>query len=313
MGSGCSALEENILFEFDKKYTVVYQTGELISGTVRFLNDGQVELKLKNIIIEVVGELIYTTTRGPNLAKSTDIHVVPFFTERQIVRSANTKSDFALESGNHTWPFALRLAASLPSTLEQTRPNGPYVRYVVRVRLNQSEWYKRNIQKASFIVVQCLSSPMCTIPSGDENKNGKSVHLHAVLQKNIVIAGEKLSLCIDLNNPNRATISRISLTFIQQQRLGPAGKDDVVLLKQNLKDIDDFHGEHLQNKFEFRLPDKIVPSCSCIPPQWSAKRPLVVSYELHVEAHVHGLCYNVTLRLPLTVTNTAQRMGVCNE
>jgi hypothetical protein len=44
--------------------------------------------------------------------------------------------------------------------------------------------------------------------SKDEDKNGKDVHLHALLQKNTAIAGENLSLCIDLHNLNRATITR---------------------------------------------------------------------------------------------------------
>jgi hypothetical protein len=208
MGSGSSTLATNISIRFDKTNNTVYQTGELVSGTAKFLNDAQFELKLKNIIIELVGELVYITTRGSNGSKTTDIHVVPFFIERQTVRSVDTKDNFVLESGSHPWPFSLRLHDSLPSSLEQTRYQGPFVRYLVRVQLILSEWYKKNIQKASFIIVQCHSSPIPMMKSKDEDKNGKDVHLHALLQKNTAIAGENLSLCIDLHNLNRATITR---------------------------------------------------------------------------------------------------------
>ncbi|CAF1180140.1 unnamed protein product [Rotaria sordida] len=192
MGSGLSALAANISIQFDKNNSTVYQTGELVSGAAKFFNDAQIELKLKNIIVKLVGELVYTTSRGSNFSKSTDIHVVPFFTERQIVRSAKTKDDFVLESGIHSWPFALRVLDCLPSTLEQTRYHGPFIRYVVRVQLIRSEWYQKNIQKASFIIVQGHSSPIPIMKSEYEDKNRKDVHMHARLQKNTVVAGEKL-------------------------------------------------------------------------------------------------------------------------
>jgi hypothetical protein len=147
--------------------------------------------------------------------------------------------------------------------------------------------------------------------SEDKGQNGKDVQLHAFFQKNTAVAGENLSLCIDLQNPNRATITRVSLTFIQQRLLGPAGREEVVLCKQDLNDIHNFQEEQLHGKYEFRVPEKVVPTCSSMPPQWSSRKPLVISYELHLEAHVHGLCTNVHLRLPLTIINTKQE--VTNE
>jgi hypothetical protein len=308
MGSGQSALEANISIELDKNNSTVYHTGELVSGTAKFQNDAQFELKLKNIFVELVGELVYITTRGSGHSKTTDIHVVSFFTERQIVRSTDTKNDFVLEPGSHTWPFTLRLHDALPSTLEQTRYQGPYVRYVVRVQLILSEWYKNNIQKASFITVQGHSPSIPIVKSEDKSKNGKDVQLHAFFQINTAITGENLSLCVDLHNPNRATITCVSLTLIQERLLGPAGREEVVLRKQDLNDIHNFQEEQWHGKYEFRAPEKVVPTCSCMPPQWSARKPLVVSYELHLEAHVHGLCTNVHLRLPLTIINPQQEV-----
>jgi hypothetical protein len=144
--------------------------------------------------------------------------------------------------------------------------------------------------------------------SEDKGKNGKDVQLHAFLQKNTVIAGENLSLCVDLHNPNRAIITRVSLTFIQYQLLGPAGKEEIVLRKEDLNDIHNFQEEQWHGKHEFRVSDKVVPTCSYIPSQWSARKPLTVSYELHLEAHVHGLCTNVHLQLPLTIINAQQEV-----
>jgi hypothetical protein len=150
MGSGFSALAENILLEFDKNDSMIYQTDEIISGTAKFLNDAEFELKLNSVIIELVGEIVYITTRGSGPSKTTDIHVVSFFTKQQNIRMAEKGSSFVLESGNHTWPFAFPLIDSLPSTLEQTRHRGPFVRYVVRVQLILSEWYKKKYPKNMF-------------------------------------------------------------------------------------------------------------------------------------------------------------------
>jgi len=82
---------------------------------------------------ELVGELVYTTQHGSSHSKTNDIQVVSFYLERQIVRSdaKNTKGNFLLESGDHTF----RLHDNLPPTLEQTRHNGPYIRYVVRIQI----------------------------------------------------------------------------------------------------------------------------------------------------------------------------------
>jgi hypothetical protein len=146
------------------------------------------------------------------------------------------------------------------------------------------------------------------IESKDDNKNVKGVHLHAILQKNIVVAGKKLILLIDLHNQNRALITRVSSTIIQERLLGPAGKEDITLLKQNLIGIDDFQGEHLHDKFEILLPGKAVPSCLYEPSKWSTRKPLVVRYELCLEAHVQGLCTNIHLRLPFTVVHSTQQI-----
>ncbi|CAF4170879.1 unnamed protein product, partial [Adineta steineri] len=96
--------------------------------------------------------------------------------------------------------------------------------------------------------------------------------------------------------------------LIQQRLLGSAVKEELTLLKQNLNGIHDFQDENLHDKFEFRLPEKIAPSCSLIP-EWSNRKPITVRYEVHLEAHVHGLCRNIHLRLPLTIVNGKQRIN----
>ena len=299
MGSQLSVLGTNVSFQFDKKYTTIYETGELVSGTANFCHDGQLEIKLKEIFIELVGELVYTTHRGSGHSKTNDIQVVPFYLDRQIVRSdaKNAKENFLLESGDHTWPFEFRLHDNLPPTLEQTRHNGPYIRYVVRVQMIVSDWYQKNIQRASFITVRCHQSSMIPmIKSRDDHTNRKDIRMQAFLQQNAVCPGEKLTLCFDLHNPNRTTITRISITLVQQRLLGPAGKEEINLFKKDLNDI-----EHLQKQIEFHVPQNIAPTCSCVPPKWSSRKPLAVSYELRLEAHLPGLLTNLELKLPIHI------------
>lgn len=58
MGSQLSVLGENISFNFDKIYSIIYETDELVSGTAHFYHDSRLEIKLEEIIIELVGELV---------------------------------------------------------------------------------------------------------------------------------------------------------------------------------------------------------------------------------------------------------------
>ncbi|UJR16900.1 hypothetical protein I4U23_003798 [Adineta vaga] len=307
MGAGASTSQNNITFQFDKKYTMIYKTGETVSGKVTFQNDGQIELKLKNIMIELVGEIVYYTSRVTGLTRSTDIHVAPFFKEEHIARSDDHGSHFILEHGEHIWPFSFHLVDNLPSTLETTRHNGSYIRYVVRIHFVQSEWYKKNIQKASFITVQYHSPSMLANECKAEDQNHKNVHLQAILHENIVLPGEKCPLNITLNNPNRITITRLSMKLIQYQQLGSAGKDENTVMKKDLNGIDNFQDERWQNTYHIQIPERIVASFSNTPPQWSSRKPLVIRYELHLEAHVQGLNSNVFVRLPLTISHVKEK------
>lgn len=287
---------------------MVYKTGETVSGKVIFQNNGQCELKLKNIVIELAGEIVYYSSRGSGTARTTDIHVHSFFDEQNIVRSASGGNNFILERGEHIWPFSFHLMDNLPSTLNQSRHKGPCIRYVVRIHFVRSEWFKRRIQKASFITVQHhTTSPMLSNEYMDEKQNNQSVHLQAILHENIVTPGEKCPCTITILNPNRITIRRLSMTLIRYHQLGSAGNDNVIIVKKDLNGIDDFQDERWQNNFDIQIPEGIVSSYSDIPPQWSTRKPLEIRYELYLEVHIRGIYTNVCLRLPLTVAHTKQK------
>ncbi|CAF0866847.1 unnamed protein product [Adineta ricciae] len=307
MGSGVTTLQDNVTFQFDKKYSTIYKTSETVSGKVKFQNDGQIELKLKNIMIEIAGEIVYYTLRGPNLAKSSDIHVRPFFNEQHILRSGDAQSSFLLEQGEHIWPFSFCLPDNLPSTLAQSRIKGPSIRYVVRVHFVPSDWLKRRIQKASFILVQYHSSPMLSNEIRNESQNSKNIDLQATLHEDFVTPGEKCPLTVNINNPNRVTITRLSMTLIQYQNLGAAGEDEVTVIKKDLNGIDNFQGDKWQNEFQIQIPERIVSSYTGIPSQWSSRKPLVIRYELCLEAHCTGLFTNVCVRLPFAVGHQKQK------
>ena len=40
---------------------------------------------------------------------------------------------------------------------------------------------------------------------------------------------------------------------------------------------------------------------TCVPPKWSSRKPLAVSYELRLEAHLPGLLTNLELKLPIHI------------
>ncbi|CAF3849914.1 unnamed protein product [Rotaria sp. Silwood1] len=136
-----------------------------------------------------------------------------------------------------------------------------------------------------------------------QDENRKGVRLQAFLHKNIAVAGEYFSLQLDLYNPNRITIHRISAALVQERILGPTEEKNVILLTKNLLDVYDSQDEHLYGNFQLLLPKKLVASFSWKPTEWPFRSPLIVRYKLHLEANMHSSFNNIRLQVPLIIIN----------
>ncbi|CAF4152402.1 unnamed protein product [Rotaria sp. Silwood2] len=167
----------------------------------------------------------------------------------------------------------------------------------------QSDWYKIPVEQRYPIVVQRSITSVPATHLEDQNENRKGVRLHVFLEKNVVVAGEHFSLQVDLYNPKRAIIHRISAILVQERILGPTVEKNVILVTKNLTNVFDFQDEHSRGNFTLLLPKSTVPSFSWKPTRWPFRNPLIVCYKLLLEAHIHGPFNNVRLQFPLIITN----------
>ncbi|CAF4633394.1 unnamed protein product, partial [Rotaria sp. Silwood2] len=120
----------------------------------------------------------------------------------------------------------------------------------------QSDWYKIPVEQRYPIVVQRSITSVPATHLEDQDENRKGVGLHVFLEKNVVVAGEHFSLQVDLYNPKRAIIHRISAILVQERILGPTD-------------------EHSRGNFTLLLPKSTVPSFSWKPTRWPFRNPLI--------------------------------------
>ncbi|CAF2105994.1 unnamed protein product [Rotaria magnacalcarata] len=304
MGSGNSALMGiNISLRLSEQNKQFYRTDEIVSGKVECSDNMDTEVRLKNVTIELIGELVHPTHETRHIESSSTTHCIRFFTKRLCIHSADELMEYTLRLGNHRWPFSFPLDDSLPPTVKPAGYLSPFIRYFICVRLIRADWQKARIEKHFPIVIQRAVTPPRAIHLEYEDENRKGVRFYVFLPKNIAVIGKYFSLNIDLYNPRRITIHRITAVLIEERILGPSKEKNLIVLKNNVTDIVDFQGEHLHGTFKFILPDSIVASFSWKPASWPFRNPFILRYELNLEAHIHGSFNNIMIRSPLTIIN----------
>ncbi|CAF4790194.1 unnamed protein product [Rotaria sp. Silwood1] len=218
--------------------------------------------------------------------------------------STDDEKKIILTPGKHIWPFSFHLDDSLPPTMTQNDHQGPCIRYVLCARLKQSDRCKMNVEQRYPIMIQRSTTSLRVTHLEVEDENQKGVQLHAFLHKNVAVAGECFSFELDLYNPNRMTIHRISAKLIRERILGLTKEKNVISLTTNLLDVYDFQDEYLCGNFELLLPKKPVTSFSWETEPYPSQNPLTMRYELRLEAHMHDRLNNIRLQVPLIIINT---------
>ncbi|CAF3808860.1 unnamed protein product [Rotaria sp. Silwood1] len=220
------------------------------------------------------------------------------------LRSTDDEKKFILTPGTHIWPFSFHLDDSLPSTMTRNDHQGPYIRYFLCARLKQSDWYKMNVEQRYPIIIQRSTTSLRITHLEVEDENQKGVQLHAFLHKNVAVAGECFSFELDLYNPNRMAIHRISAKLIRERILARTEEKNIIPLIKNLLDTYNFQDEHLYGNFKLLLPKETVASFSWETEPRPARNSLTMSYELCLEAHMHDRLNNIRLQVPLIIINT---------
>ncbi|CAF2986764.1 unnamed protein product [Rotaria sp. Silwood2] len=305
MGSGNStSIGTNLSLQFSEKTKKFYRTDEIVSGTIEWSNDGDSDVTLKSITVELVGELVYRIDKRSNKQRSSATHRMTFFTKILNLCSTDNENKIILTPGNYSWSFSFDLDNSLPPTMKQIHYQGPYIHYFLCARLEQSDLLKKNITERYPIIFQQSSTSLrlTHLEVQDENRNG--VHMHVFCHKNVAVAGERLSLQLNLENPNQKIIHRISAKLIQERILGSTKEKNVIPLAKNLINVYNFQEEYLYDDIKLLLPKNTVASFSWRGKSKPSQHLLSMRYWLRLEAHMYDKFNNICLQVPLTIINT---------
>ncbi|CAF1308766.1 unnamed protein product [Adineta steineri] len=289
MGSNYSLLTSNISIEFLNENSNIYETGQNINGFIEFNDDDDNNNQIEHIIIELIGELVYTNYRRKGRSTLVTTHQVPFFI--QIINLNMKKQEKKLN-------FNFYLNEYLPSSFEQNHFQGSYIHYFIRIRSLDNHLKKDFpiIIKRSLEIVQGKFLEI-------ENKNLDNIQLKFILKNNLAFIGQHLPFQIDLHNPNHRTIHRISLTLIQLRKLGPIKEERTIILKENLINFNKFQDEHYSQHFQIHIPYGINSSCSYFIPNKSFQWLIFVQYEIYIKVHIRGINKNTSLTIPIVINH----------
>ncbi len=281
-----------------------YWTGEPVMGTIEFINRRESKLRLKSINAALVGQLVYLASESSNKGLRTYEREEVFFEQPLFPHSSSDQNEVPLQLGNDTWPFSVLLEHPLPPSIKKVGTKGPFIEYFVRVQMVRKEWYKMNIVKKFPIIVQCnSSSPVNVTRIEKQNVNRKDVHIHVVLPKNVVVAGNKFVFDIAMRNPNQVSINSISATLTQVWNILSKKTQRIDLFRKDLAKITLLDAQRFNKSFELHIPHT-APTFSFELDSDSDPKPLIVSYVLSIRVFMVALFGNINLEFPLIITNT---------
>ncbi len=131
--------------------------------------------------------------------------------------------------------------------------------------------------------------------------NRKNVQLDGYLLQGGIIPSEKLSIYINLQNPEQSTIKRIEAVLIQHRQVDQSHHEEIIF-HEDLPDIQEFNG----TKFE-RTVDLVIPCVHCAPSyQFTAQfnhqtHPVSIRYEFELKVKSHGLLTDFEVKLPIII------------
>ncbi|CAF1164593.1 unnamed protein product [Adineta steineri] len=291
---------------FDAKYQFAEQqnatvwAGGIIAGTVEYAHGKHPEWNITNVSVELFGKVSYY-----DFFTKTSRRTYDFLNERLMLRSASDSKDLLPEFRNYSWPFSFRLNKSLPPTIEKMSYTSTYVVYYINFVFERPGWYNKNIEKRFNVNIQ-HSMPLTNAKKVEQQKtNRNGAHLHVILHKNIVVVGKTFSFEINLHNPKKASVYRISAALLQIVSGGGFAKKTATLHEQNLDRYGLFRAEKLQQQFKLHVPLKAAST-------WVANytygfpknKPFIVRHNLQIKAYIRGFLTNIRLQLPLTIIYT---------
>ncbi|CAF1006069.1 unnamed protein product [Adineta ricciae] len=283
MGTNSSLPTSVLSIKFFNENENIYEVERDLKGIVRLLDDIH---PIDDVIIQFIGELVYTTYARKGRSTITTDNQVPFFL-KTIQYQPSEKHE------KNQYEFSFYLNSYLPPSFEQLHSQGPFIHYFIRIR-SLNHHFKEDFP----IIIR--RSPQNLVGSVRHIKNQPfdSIQFNVHLENNLALMGQNLPFQIDLHNPTRRTIDRISCKFVQIRKLGPAKEERKVLFKENLIHFDKFKDEDYHGKFQVTIPFGVNPTCTFhLPNQWF----IFVYYEIIIKIHQRGFSKSSSLTVPVLI------------
>lgn len=201
-------------------------------------------------------------------------------------------------------PFELLLPNHLPPTLTPASSEHAYVKYYMQIMLDKPWSSPSAIPTYSLIVSPRVNLFHINNAQGlvqFSNQNRKKLQLNCVLLNNGVVAGQHLSIQIDLQNPKGCQIKRIEATFIQHRQIAGIRNQNIIF-NCNLPGINKFQETVLKQNFDLTVP------VSYLPPTYEYTTididPFIsvfVHYELLLSVKMNGIFTDFQVNIPVNV------------
>ncbi|CAF0898053.1 unnamed protein product [Adineta ricciae] len=323
MGNNASSV--NVVL--DQAQPSIYHAGDIISGQVHF-NITERTKKTDEIYLSLTGDIGYTTVRtvrmqNGQMERKTDGHNVrilgqKFLLGRPLLNQSNRDIPYLdlniLEPGLYKYPFSIRLPEDLPPTLHPE--DYPYVRYQLQVLL-EKKWYHSNdrhrypIRIFPRVNLHNISNSRSAVKFGTKRKD---VTLKGILQQAGVLPGDQTTLSLDIQNPNRLTIKRIDVCFIQRYDIEQCRRR-LELIRLSIPELANNQDQHAEASCSLTIPVGIPPTFSY---RSNGTRTIVhvdLHYDLKIEVKAKGLFTDFELQVPVIVgtvsTDNSQTRPIC--
>ena len=296
-----------------------FLAGETVSGTV-FVNIINKQVKVKEIFIELQGEVGYTSTRtvsqqDGSSTTETVYNAIPFLHTKQILENVGKgQKEMVFCTAQFSWPFEFVLPHEIPPSINQPT-DYPHVRYFLKFVMGRS-WYKINLSKILYLFVyprvNLSCNPQCLIGSTFEDQNRKDVRVKVHLTRHGYLCDESIMGRIEIENPQRIQLKQILLTLTQHYKIAwDVGEKKIfeIVLPTLVNRID----EQIIQNFSMKIPlDRLSPSY-----QYNNDLPNKVkvenNYYLKIRVKAEGMFTNFDIRMPITIGTESDRTFSKND
>ncbi|CAF3032169.1 unnamed protein product [Rotaria sp. Silwood2] len=310
----------------DKVEPAVYLSGDIIRGNVQF-NITQRTKQIDEIYLSLTGDIGYTTTRtiriqNGQMERKTDYHNIRIFEKKILLdrplindqtRIDINQNDIKIfEAGIYKYPFSIRLPENLPATLHPE--DYPFVRYELQV-LIEKKWYHSNDRHRYpiriyprvnlFNINYCQSS----VKFGTKRKD---ITIKCILQHAALIPGQQTLLSLDIYNPNRLSIKRIDVCFIQRYEIEQCRRR-LELIRLSIPQLNNIYLQHIETTCPLIIPLAIPPSFNY---KSQINRTIVhvdLHYDLKLEIKLKGLFQDFDLQVPVIIATDSSQHPTCHR